>query len=84
MAIEIRNFEIISDYSWENAKNIKNWDFIKMTGSWQNLLQSAETGQAVKFEVIVTECTWNSNKELFGNRENIKLNFSDWSALKNQ
>lgn len=82
--IEIRDFRVISDYSWGDMKNIKNWDFIRLMDSWQSVLQLVEIGQTVNFEVKITECTWNSNKELFGNWENIKINFTNWSDLKNQ
>ena len=43
-----------------------------------------KVGQPVKFEVTVTECTWNSNKDLFETWESLKINFTSWLDLKNQ
>lgn len=84
MAIRIIDVKQTPIYTWQDIRDLKDWNTVKNTNiSWQSVTQTSKTGKRIKIEVEATEGTWESVKELLLSWQTLKDRFASWLKIKN-
>lgn len=81
--IKVIDVNISSDYSWEDIKNLRNWNSFKNTnGNWQKTKQNVIVGNPVFVEVEILESNWLHIFNNYNSWLDIKNKFINWNEIK--
>lgn len=84
MTIKMIGVRISSNYSWQDVKNLPDWNTVKNTNAnWHQMKQTCLVRQPVFIEVEIRENNWETIKDSFTDWQDIKNRFTDWNEVKN-
>lgn len=80
--IKITDVKLNSSYSWNNIKQLKDWNALRLCNpDWNSQKTTVTTGMQISVEVTVIENTWELLKESYSDWHSI-ADLPSWAALK--